>query len=74
MSERNYRIDIDIDMEKKRTKIKNNGKRSRPLTEVEQIIQSLLDDGAVEITPAMAKKEPNKSIIAKIKYDLAHEC
>jgi hypothetical protein len=61
-------------MEKQRTKIKNNGKRSHGLTEEERLIKSLLADGAVEITLAMAKKEPYKHIIAKIKYDLAHEC
>jgi hypothetical protein len=61
-------------MEKQRTKIKNNGNHLRGLTEEQRVIKNLLANGAVEITPAMAKKEPYKHIIAKIKYDLAHEC
>ena len=42
-------------------------------TQEERIIESLLADGAIEITPAMLRKEPYKSIYKKIKYDLIHE-
>jgi len=61
-------------MEKHRTKIKTNGKSVRTLTEEEQVIQKLLANGAERITPAMAKKEPYKTWITKLKYELAHEC
>ncbi len=47
-------------------------KRNR-LTEEQRVIKNLLASGAEEITMEMQKKEPYKSIIAKIKYDLVHE-
>ncbi len=53
---------------KTQTKRKNNGQ-----TEEERVIKNLLANGAVEITPEMQKKEPYKSMIKKIKYDLVHE-
>ncbi|MBI5216889.1 MAG: hypothetical protein HY960_14140 [Ignavibacteriae bacterium] len=48
-------------------------KKNKELTEEQRIINSLLADGAIEITPEMQKQEPYKSRIAKIKYDLVHE-
>jgi hypothetical protein len=61
-------------MEKRPRKVTDKKTRIRKKTEVQEVIENLLANGAVEITPAMAKKEPYKHIIAKIKYDLAHEC
>jgi redox-regulated HSP33 family molecular chaperone len=61
-------------MEKRRKTINAQPKmREQVQTEEERVIKNLLANGAVEITPAMQKKEPYKSIIKKIKYDLIHE-
>jgi len=54
-------------MEKQRTKIKNTKKRTRPLTEVERLIKSLLADGAIEISPEEMKKEPYVTYMKDIK-------
>ncbi len=47
--------------------------KQKVLTEEQRIINSLLADGAIEISPEMQKQEPYKSMIEKIKYDLKHE-
>ena len=57
----------------KRTKNKITVPRKPAKWGLKEMERDLLASGAVEITREMQKKEPYKSIIKKIKYDLAHE-
>ena len=54
-------------MEKRTTKLTHKKTSIRKKTEVQEVIENLLANGAVEITPAQMKQEPYVTYMKDIK-------